>query len=186
MSSLCLQKLHRQYLVMSRSIICRLDVDDFGNFDRRYIITSFGQNGAQSLWGNLLWPGNAELFIKGHKRPEIRVYQSCHIASASQSRLFLHSVTYMLMPVMYNKFLGRNSIGPYLVWYHLPKTAPMCRPGWNFHAMHIISFSSAFLVQEHWPMPLQFFAVCCIKITVVRGSLFKFRSLSLLYYWFFK
>lgn len=87
-----------------RRVICRINVDDFGNLDARYIVTSFKQTGAKYLYEEVYCDqGNAELFIKDHKNGLKSGRASCHKATANQFRLFLHSAAYMLMHALRDK-----------------------------------------------------------------------------------
>ncbi len=81
-----------------RRVICRIIVDEQGRIDDRYIVTSFANAKAKYLYEKVYCDrGNAELFIKEHKRGLNSDRTSCSKASANQFRLFLHSAAYTLM-----------------------------------------------------------------------------------------
>lgn len=94
-----------------RRVVCRINVDDFGNLDTRYIVTSFEQTGAKYLYEEVYCDrGNAELFIKDHKNGLKSDRASCHKATANQFRLFLHSAAYMLMHALRDKLLAGTQL----------------------------------------------------------------------------
>lgn len=94
-----------------RRVICRINVDDFGNLDARYIVTSFEQAGAKYLYEEVYCDrGNTELFIKDHKNGLKSDRASCHQATANQFRLFLHSAAYMLMHALSDKLLAGTQL----------------------------------------------------------------------------
>lgn len=81
-----------------RRVICRLIVNAEGQIDDRYIVTSFDSASAKYLYDIVYCErGNAELFIKEHKRGLQSDRTSCTKATANQFRLFLHSAAYTLM-----------------------------------------------------------------------------------------
>jgi len=81
-----------------RRVVCRIIVDEQGHIDDRYIVTSFEGTKAKYLYESVYCDrGNAELFIKEHKRGLKSDRMSCNKATANQFRLFLHSATYTMM-----------------------------------------------------------------------------------------
>lgn len=89
-----------------RRIICRIQVNESGELDHRYIVTSFEDTGAKYLYEDVYCDrGNAELFIKDHKNGLKSDRASCHKATANQFRLFMHSAAYMIMHQLRSKFL---------------------------------------------------------------------------------
>jgi len=94
-----------------RRVICRINVDDFGNLDARYIVTTFKQTGAKYLYEEVYCDrGNAELFIKDHKNGLKSDRASCNKATANQFRLFLHSAAYALMHTLRDKLLAGTQL----------------------------------------------------------------------------
>ena len=95
----------------SRRVVCRINVNDCGELDARYIVTSFEQTGAQYLYEEVYCDrGNAELFIKDHKNGLKSDRASCHKATANQFRLFMHSAAYMLMHALRDKLLAGTQL----------------------------------------------------------------------------
>jgi hypothetical protein len=142
-----------------RRVICRINVNDSGELDARYIVTSFEDTGAKYLYEEVYCDrGNAELFIKDHKNGLKSDRASCHKATANQFRLFLHSAAYMLMHALREKLLAgthlanaqfdtirlrllkcaaRVEVSTRRIFFHLPQHFPckdICRRICDFFA----------------------------------------------------
>lgn len=80
-----------------RRVICRVLVTASGE-DMRFIVTSFEHSGAKYLYETVYCGrGAMELMIKDHKNGLRSDRTSCHLFSANQFRLFLHSAAYVVM-----------------------------------------------------------------------------------------
>ena len=89
-----------------RRVVCRIIVDQQGRIDDRYIVTSFEGTKAKYLYESVYCDrGNAELFIKEHKRGLKSDRMSCNKATANQFRLFLHSAAYTMMHTLRKNLL---------------------------------------------------------------------------------
>lgn len=80
-----------------RRVICRVLVTANGE-DMRFIVTSFEHSGAKYLYETVYCGrGAMELMIKDHKNGLRSDRTSCHLFTANQFRLFLHSAAYVVM-----------------------------------------------------------------------------------------
>lgn len=80
-----------------RRVICRVLVTASGE-DMRFIVTSFEHSGAKYLYETVYCGrGAMELMIKDHKIGLRSDRTSCHLFTANQFRLFLHSSAYVVM-----------------------------------------------------------------------------------------
>ena len=80
-----------------RRVICRVLVTASGE-DMRFIVTSFEHSGAKYLYETVYCGrGAMELMIKDHKNGLRSDRTSCHLFTANQFRLFLHSAAYVVM-----------------------------------------------------------------------------------------
>jgi hypothetical protein len=80
-----------------RRVICRVLVTASGE-DMRFIVTSFEHSGAKYLYETVYCGrGSMELMIKDHKNGLRSDRTSCHLFTANQFRLFLHSAAYVVM-----------------------------------------------------------------------------------------
>lgn len=80
-----------------RRVVCRVLVTANGE-DMRFIVTSFEHSGAKYLYETgYCGRGAMELMIKDHKNGLRSDRTSCHLFTANQFRLFLHSAAYVVM-----------------------------------------------------------------------------------------
>jgi len=128
-----------------RRVICRVVAGPLG-VDTRYIVTSFDRSGAKFLYETVYCDrGNAELMIKDHKLDLGSSHASCHLATANQFRLFLHSAAYNIMHRLRQALKGttlqharfstlqsrllkigaRVELKPRRIRFHLPASFPL-------------------------------------------------------------
>lgn len=88
-----------------RRIIAKVEISDEGE-NRRFVVTSFKDAGAQGLYETIYCGrGNAENYIKNHKVYTKSDRTSCHRFEANQVRLFLHSAAYILLHAIQKNLL---------------------------------------------------------------------------------
>jgi len=89
----------------SRKVVAKVEVSDKG-LNLRFISTDMLKAKAIVLYENIYCArGNMELRIKDHKTYTKSDRTSCHIFSANQFRLFLHSAAYVLLHTLRTQLL---------------------------------------------------------------------------------